>query len=155
MHLREIRGFRRSLRRFQRITTSQLKDCCSRVTLPQCLVLLEIDECGRLTMGQLAAQLGLDNSTLSRTVDGLVARGLVERLPHDRDRRVVQIRLTEEGGSVCRSIHRENDAHCRRVFAKIAPSRRGAVIRSFETLVDAYLECEAESSAKSRKEIAR
>jgi DNA-binding MarR family transcriptional regulator len=116
------------------------------VTLPQCLVLLEIDEKGRLTMGQLASQLRLDNSTLSRTIDGLVGGGLVERMRDDRDRRVVRIQLTTEGAAICRSIHRNNDANCRRVFDKILPSKRGTVIRSFEILVRAYLDCEVESN---------
>ena len=44
MHTREIRKFRRVLRRFERITNAQLKSCCAQVSLAQCLVLLEIDE---------------------------------------------------------------------------------------------------------------
>jgi DNA-binding MarR family transcriptional regulator len=140
-----IRRYRRFLRGFERVTNAQLKNCCAGVTLAQCCVLLEIDEGGRLTMGQLASRLRLDNSTLSRTIDGLVGRGLVERLREDRDRRVVRIRLTEQGEAVCRAIHEENDEHCQRVFEKIPPAERDAVIRGFETLVQAYLDAEAES----------
>jgi DNA-binding MarR family transcriptional regulator len=145
MNIEEIRRFRRILRRFERLNNAQIKNCCSGVTLAQCLVLLEVEEQGRPTMGRLASQLRLDNSTLSRTVDGLVGNGLVERLRDDRDRRVVWIRLTPQGGALCRAIHEENDAHCRRAFEKIAPSKRGAVIRNFEILVQAFLDCEAES----------
>ncbi|MCP4201117.1 MAG: MarR family transcriptional regulator [bacterium] len=144
MHTRQIRSYRRILRRFERVTNAQLKSCCSHVTLAQCLVLLEIEEGGRLTMGQLAANLRLDNSTLSRTVDGLVAKGLLGRERGDSDRRVVWIELTPEGAAVSRSIHEENDTHSRRVFDKIPASRRDAVIRDFEILVQAYLDCEAE-----------
>lgn len=140
----EIRQFRRVLRRFERITNSQLKSCCVSVTLGQCLVLLELDESERLTMGQLATRLRLDNSTLSRTIDGLVGGGLVERSREDRDRRVVWIRLTAEGNAVCRSIHDENDALYQRVFDKIAPSKREAVLRDFEILVQAFLDAEAD-----------
>jgi DNA-binding MarR family transcriptional regulator len=145
MNTREIRDFRRILRRFERLTNAQIKNCCSGVTLAQCVVLLEVEEHGRPTMGQLASQLRLDNSTLSRTVDGLVGSGLVERLRDDRDRRVVWIRLTSQGNALCRSIHEENDTYCRRAFEKIAPSKRGMVIRNFEILVQAYLDSEAES----------
>lgn len=148
MKTREIRDFRRILRRFERLTNLQLKTCCSYVTLAQCIVLLEIEENGRLNMGQLASQLRLDNSTLSRTIDGLVKRGLVERLQDDHDRRVVEIRLSAEGNSVCRTIHKDNDAYCRRVLTKIPPSKRETVVRNFETLVQAFLDSEAESDAK-------
>ena len=144
MNIREVRDFRRTLRRFQRVTSVQLKSCCAGVTLAQCLVLLETEEIDRPTVGQLASRLRLDNSTLSRTIEGLVRNGLLERSRDDADRRVVWIRLTEAGKAHCRSIHKENDAHCRRVFEKIAPSRRAAVVRSFETLVQAYLDAETD-----------
>ena len=141
----DIRNFRRALRRLERVTNQQLKSCCSGVTLAQCLVLLEIDENDRLTTSQLASRLRLDNSTLSRTIEGLVQKGLLERLPDGEDRRVVWVRLTRKGKGTCRSLHEENDAVIRRVFEKIPPSRRRGVIRGFETLVQAYLDCEDES----------
>jgi DNA-binding MarR family transcriptional regulator len=149
MTLSEIRHYRRILRRFERVTHAQLKNCCSNVTLAQCLVLLEIEEGGRLTMGQLASRLRLDNSTLSRTIEGLVKGGLVERSREDRDRRVVRIRLTRKGTSTCRSIHEENDEQCRRIFEKIVPSRRAAIVKSFETLVRAYLDAETEQNPQA------
>ena len=145
MNINEIRRFRRVLRRFERITNAQLRDCCAQVTLAQCLVLLEIDESDRLTMGQLASRLRLDNSTLSRTIDGLVTRGLVERGLEDHDRRVVWIRLSDEGAKACAAIHDENDALYGRIFDRIPPAKQKAVVRSFETLVQAFLDAEGDS----------
>lgn len=150
MNLRAIREYRRALRRFERVINSQLKNCCVGVTLAQCLVLLEIEEYGRLTLGQLASQLRLDNSTLSRTVDGLVGQELLDRLPDDRDRRAVRIQLTKRGQTVCRSIHKENDGHCRQIFQKIPVSKRREVLRSFEILVQAYLDYEDGSEPQAR-----
>jgi len=145
MNLKEVRQFRRIMRRFERVSDAQVKNCCAHVTLAQCVVLMEIDENGRLTMGQLASQLRLDGSTLSRTIDGLVGKGLVERLGDDRDRRIIYIQLTPEGKSTCRTIHQENDGHIRRIFAKIPSAKRAAIIRNFEILVEAFLDYEAES----------
>ena len=147
MNITEIRQFRSILRRFERLTCAQLKNCCAHVTLAQCIVLLEIDERGELTMGQLASRLRLDNSTLSRTIEGLVQRRLVERLSKDGDRRVVRIRLTREGEVACQSIHDQNDEHTLRVFDKIPKSRRATVIKNFETLVQAFLDHEVEFHA--------
>jgi len=148
MKTRDIRKFRRVLRQFTRLINAQLKSCCTEVTLAQCLVLLEIDEARTRTpqapptMSQLAASLRLDNSTLSRTVEGMVARGLVERIDDESDRRVVKVRLTAEGKDVCRSIHADNDASCRRVFERIPASEQPRVSAAFEVLVQAYLDCE-------------
>jgi DNA-binding MarR family transcriptional regulator len=93
-------------------------------------------------MGLLAAELRLDASTLSRTVDGLVAKGLVERQRGAGDRRQVRIRLSASGKASCRAIHKDNDASVRRVFQRIPESRHRTVLNGFETLVQAYLDCE-------------
>jgi len=142
----DIRAYRRALRRFQRVTQHQIRSCCRGVTLAQCLVLMEIDEQGRLTTSQVASRLRLDSSTLSRTIDSLVKKGLLERSRDDGDRRVVWIGLTGRGKATCESLHEENDAICRGVFARIPASRRRDVKRSFELLVQAYLDSESDSS---------
>ena len=148
--LGEIRRFRRTMRRFERVSDALVGSCSARVTLAQCVVLMEIDEGGELSMSRLAASLRLDNSTLSRTIEGLVGKGLVERLRDDGDRRVILIRLTPEGKAICRTIHQENDEHCRCVLGRIPASKRAAVLRSFEVLVQAYLDQEAESMVEGR-----
>jgi DNA-binding MarR family transcriptional regulator len=112
-------------------------------------VLLEVDEQERLTVGQLASRLRLDDSTLSRTIDGLVRRGLLDRTRDDRDRRVVWICLTPGGTAACGAIHEQNDAVYRRILGEIPPSRRAAVVRSFEVLVQAFLDSERESGTQT------
>jgi DNA-binding MarR family transcriptional regulator len=148
MDTSQVRAFRRILRHFTRLTHILLRDCCTEVTLPQCLVLLEVDEWKRLTVGQLASRLRLDDSTLSRTIDSLVRRGLLDRARDDRDRRVVLIGLTREGATTCDEIHEQNDGIVRNVFDKIPPSKRDAVVRNFEVLVQAYLDSESESGTQ-------
>ena len=150
MNTREIREFRSALRQFERINDLQLKSCCSGVTLPQCLVLLEAENSRPLTVGELASRLRLDDSTLSRTIEGLVRKELLERRPDERDRRAVRVHLTPAGSAVCRTIHRDNDAYYRRVLRRIPASRRQAVMRSFVTLVKAFLDHEtAEERSRS------
>ena len=148
MNTRQIREFRRILRRFERVTNTQLRNCCAEVTLPQCLVLLEVDDEKRLTVGQLASRLRLDNSTLSRTIDTLVRSGLFDRSRDDGDRRIVWIRLTEAGDAICAAIHEQNDAIYREVFARIPRSRRDAVVRNFGVLVQAFLDSESQAAGE-------
>jgi len=139
----EIRRYRRTLRQFQRLVGVQLRGCCCGVTLTQCLVLLCIEEHGHLTMGQLATNLKLDYAALSRTVNSLVNKKLVARLRDDSDRRLVWIRLTEDGVSTGRDIHQVNDEYCLQIFEHIPPSDRIPLIRNFEALIQAYLDHEA------------
>jgi DNA-binding MarR family transcriptional regulator len=146
METPQIRHFRRILRRFERVTNTQLRNCCAGVTLAQCLVLMEVDEDARLTVGQLASRLRLDNSTLSRTIDGLVRKGLLDRERDERDRRVVWIRLTSAGAAVCTAIHEQNDSIYQAIFERIPASKRKTVIRNFDTLVRAFLDSENDSA---------
>ncbi len=134
----EIRRFRKTLRRFEQLVAAQLKGsgCCSGVTLAQCHALLEIEARRELSLSELAQQLGLDKSTLSRTIDGLVNIGLVARATDTADRRSVRLSLTAQGRSTCDLINTNNDALYARVLSRIDPERRQAVFEAFQTLVD-------------------
>ena len=149
MKTRDLRQFRRALRRFTRLIDRQLKTCCTQVTLAQCLVLLEIEDLGEPTMSELAAKVGLDTSTVTRTTDGLVERGQVERRRSAEDRRVVTVCLTPKGRRSCKAIHADNDAIWSRVFAHIPASERQDVLRHFEMLVQASIACEQAPGASS------
>lgn len=68
-----------------------------RLTLSQRDVLLALWESGSLDQTALRERLGLEQSSVSRLVDGLVRRGLVELVAAQSDRRVRIARLTEVG----------------------------------------------------------
>jgi DNA-binding MarR family transcriptional regulator len=59
-------------------------------------------------MGTTAADLArvacTDTGAMTRMVDRLEAKGLLRRAPCPRDRRVVQLELTDEGHRLCREI---------------------------------------------------
>jgi len=99
MEKQRIRSFRKVLRLFERLTANQIKQdsCCQGVTLAQCHTILEIEDPGQATTVELSKRLGLDKSTLSRTIDGLVNVGLVERVAHPSDRRFNMLSLTTGG----------------------------------------------------------
>ena len=94
-----IRDFRRGLRELERhvelALLSQTK-CCG-ITPAQCHLLLEAEYAGETSVGDLAASLELDASTLSRTVDSLVRAGLLARREDPANRRRQLICLTKSG----------------------------------------------------------
>src|SRR5687768_12899328 len=55
-------------------------------------------------MSELAAALYVDASTVTRTIDRLVAGGLAERRPSTRDARGVVVSATPRGDEQCRRI---------------------------------------------------
>lgn len=67
------------------------------ITLSQRDVLLALYEEGPMDQSELLSRLGLEQSSVSRLVDGLVRRSLVELRPGATDRRVRVAALTERG----------------------------------------------------------
>jgi DNA-binding MarR family transcriptional regulator len=70
----------------------------------QLLRLIEPDR--PVPMGKAACGLGCDASNITGIVDRLEARGLVERRPADRDRRVKVLVITRDGARVREAILR-------------------------------------------------
>jgi DNA-binding MarR family transcriptional regulator len=134
-----IRAFRKLLRRFEQLISHHLKEngCCEGVTLAQCHTLLEIEDLGKTTIGDLAKKLGLDKSTLSRTVEGLVNIGLVERVVHPTDRRFTLLKLTDQGTEICTRINKGNDQYFAEVFEGIPSENHQHLNHCIELLVDA------------------
>jgi DNA-binding MarR family transcriptional regulator len=56
------------------------------------------------TAFELAREMSIDAGAMTRMVDRLAAKGLVERLRSETDRRVVHLRLTPEGEAAAKLI---------------------------------------------------
>jgi DNA-binding MarR family transcriptional regulator len=137
MDEKRIRSFRRNLRRFERLNQLTNAICCRGITLSQCHVLLEMETLGRTTTKQLAENLKLDKSTLSRTVDGLRKLSLVKRGDHARDRRFTILRLTKKGKAKCESLNKFNDKLYGNIFGKFSQKEREIFFQRFDDMVQA------------------
>lgn len=131
-----VKVFRQLLRRFERELFMQNNDsCCSGVTLAQCHTLLEIESKGKESLTELAKTLGLDKSTISRTVDGLVNVGLADRTIPAENRRMATIQLTEAGKNICNSINSTNDKYFEDILAILSDSDKTELIRLLEKVI--------------------
>lgn len=139
---RKVRAFRAILRRFERLhrTLMEDRDCCGGLTIAQCHPMLEIDEMGRTNLKDLASKMNLDKSTLSRTIEGLVRRGLVKRQSDRRDRRYVFLSLTTKGQKICDDINEQNDRFYDLILQRLPKEHQGNGIQFFENLVRALAE---------------
>jgi MarR family transcriptional regulator, transcriptional regulator for hemolysin len=66
-------------------------------SFPAYLLLRHASQSPGVSQRQLADKLGIEAPTLVRHIDRLASDGLVERVPHVRDRRVSHVQLTEAG----------------------------------------------------------
>jgi DNA-binding MarR family transcriptional regulator len=149
-----IERFRAKLREIERSVWIQTKSealCCG-VTLAQCHAILEIGAAGGLKLKDLASRLGLDNSTLSRTVESLVRDGLVERTPNEKDRRASVIRLNEKGRTARDRINATWNRICRDMFRSTPREKHQSLVESVSILAELLTGCCC--SRRSAKETA-
>jgi DNA-binding MarR family transcriptional regulator len=127
--------FRRDLRVLEREMMRQLEgetECCG-VTLAQCHALLELSF-SELSLRGLAAAVDLDTSTLSRTVDGLVKAGLVERTQGLADRRSVRLALSAAGRAKVAAIDKMCNRYYTELFARLSEKDQRCVVKAVNLL---------------------
>ena len=143
MESKTVEQFRAKLREIERAVWLQTKSealCCG-VTMAQCHAILEIGAAGELNLKDLSARLGLDNSTLSRTVESLVQDDLAERTPSREDRRATVIRLNEKGRAAHDRINSTWNGICRDMFRSIPREKHNQLIESVSILADLLSGC--------------
>jgi DNA-binding MarR family transcriptional regulator len=124
---------------YQRLHALQRGEkCCFGVTLSQCLILELLHRQGPLTTRDLAEQLGLDSSTVTRVVDVLVRDQKLRRARDEqRDRRRVFVSLTARGRALAEKLEASGDAYCRQILERIPPESREDVTRALRVLLEA------------------
>lgn len=87
------------VRRAAALTRDQLEEAFSKyeMTFVQWVTLMLLRDRIAVTPGELCRELRHDSGALTRVLDALEARGLIERERSDSDRRVVELRLTASG----------------------------------------------------------
>ena len=136
-----IRKFREILRRLEREIFMQNNEaCCSGVTVAQCHTLLEIESKTKESVTELAKTLGLDKSTISRTVDGLVHSGLVDRTIPVENRRMATLQLTEAGKETCNSINCRNDQYFTDTLSILTDPEKDELIRLLEKITNQMIQ---------------
>lgn len=147
METEKIRFLREKLRVLERKMNDPFgrdAGCCG-LTLAQCHTLLEIGYKGEVSLVDLASGFGLDTSTLSRMIQGLVVLGVVNRLTNEKDRRYISISLTEQGRKLFDQIEATFNSYFSRVLEFVPSDKRDAVIESIGFFSDAIGKCNESS----------
>jgi DNA-binding MarR family transcriptional regulator len=106
---------------------------------PQFGVLLNLRCRGGLSLGDLAARLGLTPPAMSHLVNGLVERGLVSRERDPVDRRRVVLALTDPGREVLREVRAAGERKLTGMLAGLSAAELRQVhdaARALRRLVD-------------------
>jgi DNA-binding MarR family transcriptional regulator len=108
-----------------------------RASLPQLRVLTLMEARGSLTLGAVAAALGVHPSNATRMCDRLVAAGLVDRQDDPDDRRQLRLTLTPDGAGLVASVMRHRRAAVRRALTQMPPGERAELAASLGAFAEA------------------
>lgn len=139
MDIHKIKLLREKLRILERESMGVFdaqQECCG-LTLSQCHTLVEIGMKGDISLVELASALGLDASTLSRTIQGMVIIGLVHRTTNEKDRRFVSISLTDQGRKVYDEIDAVYNGFLAEVFEILPADRHDRILEDIGLFVEA------------------
>ena len=78
------------------------------LTGPQVTAVKMLESLGDLSLSALSERMSAKNSTVTGIVDRMERDGLVQRIRSETDRRVVLIRLTEDGAALAKKIPLES-----------------------------------------------
>jgi DNA-binding MarR family transcriptional regulator len=89
----------------------------SRVTFTQLKLLRLVDRQSRLTVGDVAAFLGISNAAASKAVERLVRGGLLSRAESPDDRRATEVSMTPEGHEMIQELETRTSATLLKLLA--------------------------------------
>lgn len=109
--------------------------CCG-ITIAQCHAIVELGRNKAISLNELSDILGLDKSTMSRTINNLVEDELVTRDIHPEDRRYITIGLTDKGLKVFEGIETSMEIYYEKLFKLIPVDKREQVLESLQIVTD-------------------
>jgi DNA-binding MarR family transcriptional regulator len=107
------------------------------VTSSQGGTILAIPVDSDLKMNELSAVVGVDTSTMTRMIDQLMNKGLVTRTTGEKDRRHVNIGLTEKGRKLHQELSGALDKFYQDSLEQIPVEERERIVNSLVTVNNA------------------
>ena len=112
-----------------------IESSCCGVTFTQCHAIVEIGRAQSISLNELADLLGLDKSTMSRTINNLVQDDLVSREIDAKDRRYITIQLTSKGMESFHEIEEKMRVYFEQIYQAIPEAKRAQVVESLQLLL--------------------
>ncbi len=123
--------------RLRRLALGQHPLQGSGVTIPQLTLLNWIAAAPGCGIREIAVGLGLTAPTVSVGVRRLEAMGLLERRPDPRDKRAIQLFLTERGQALRQQAYTFRREKMRRMLAGLTPEERITLLELLERAINA------------------
>jgi len=99
-----------------------------------------------ISIGQLAQVTVTKQPTVTRLLDRMEARGQVERLPHESDRRITLVRITQSGAKAVERLMELAREHELRVLEPFGLERAEELKRTLRHIIELHARIPGESA---------
>ncbi|GGI92567.1 bifunctional helix-turn-helix transcriptional regulator/GNAT family N-acetyltransferase [Legionella impletisoli] len=106
------------------------------ITAPQLICLTAIRDHGAIPVAEVARVVHLSPSTVVGIFNRLEKKGLIIRTPHERDKRRIQISLTEAGRALIEKAPQPLQEQLARSFGRLSESEQLSIVNALEKVVD-------------------
>jgi DNA-binding MarR family transcriptional regulator len=104
------------------------------MTLTAHAALVTIETHAPITPGQLATHEGVRRPTMTRTIQGLLERGLITRAPDPLDGRVSWLQVSPEGKRILNRARLRSDAFLSKRLKHLTPQERETLTKATQLL---------------------
>lgn len=106
------------------------------VSTPELFVLSYLPPEREPNMSEIGRALSIDFSTLTRLIDKLVNKSLVERRSDPQDRRVVRVTLTERGKEIILGVEKEKKRRIVSILRRLSEEEIESLLRIMRIIHD-------------------
>jgi DNA-binding MarR family transcriptional regulator len=110
----------------------------SELSVPQFRVLIFLNRHAGASLSDMAESLGLTLPSMSKMIDGLVARNMVTRQMDPEDRRRVTLVLTALGREAMQSAYKATESRLAERLAALPASERRTIIKTMQVLASIF-----------------
>jgi DNA-binding MarR family transcriptional regulator len=128
------------------------KQMVSGITGSQFFVLKKISDKGRMTVSEVAEELGVSLSAITALVNRLVNNGLAARTRDLIDRRLVWLEATDQGADVVKRCMEGRKKVAIKYFGRLPEKDVEKLIEIYEKVLTMVRSEKAESAARNRNE---
>jgi DNA-binding MarR family transcriptional regulator len=119
------------------------------LSVPQFRVLVYLQRQAGASLSAIAEHMGLTLPSMSKMIDGLVARALVARQLNPADRRRVTLAPTDSGRQTMQAAHNATAARLAARLTALSPSERRTIGKAMQVLATVFAPgCEATGAVK-------
>lgn len=102
----------------------------------QYTIMKKIQPGEHLTLSEISEGANKKNSNVTPIIDFLVEKGIVERIPDTKDRRVVRVGLTKEGVGIRENIIISHENFIKQLYKEVQPKE----LEDFINIIEIFLE---------------